>query len=185
MDEITLHEHALAESVRLVDEIQPDQEEHTTPCTEWDVRALVRHMTMANQQFARQAAGEATDFTATPAEFGTDLAGGFRRSAESLSAAWREPGRLTAELTIMGQPAPAGTILTWQLAEFLLHGWDLARATGQQPRYEPEAIAAVSAFVQANLPAERPPEFPFAPATQPPADASALDRLAALTGREV
>jgi uncharacterized protein (TIGR03086 family) len=66
----------------------------------------------------------------------------------------------------------------------LVHGWDLAAATGQP--YDPPAalVADVTAFAQGTLDGLRDGET-FGPATEPPADATPIERLAAYTGRTV
>ena len=69
-----------------------------------------------------------------------------------------------------------------RITEALVHGWDLARATGQVPRFDEDVVRQETAFSAAALdsPAAR---QRFAAPQPAPAGAGALDRLAALLGR--
>jgi uncharacterized protein (TIGR03086 family) len=68
-------------------------------------------------------------------------------------------------------------------AELVLHGWDLAVATGQQYTVDPAAAAAALAAVEANADLFRQYQG-FAEAVPVPADAAALDRALGLSGRD-
>ena len=80
---------------------------------------------------------------------------------------------------------PGSVALHLRMVELLVHGWDLARATGQPPRF-PDGLAeqelAFSRRALADIPAER---NPFGQPQPAPADAAAIDQLAALLGRTV
>ena len=85
--------------------------------------------------------------------------------------------------------APFGTVPGETFARFvvldgLVHGWDMATATGQA--YEPsdELVAAVQAFGEQALPPLAGSDA-FGHPTEAPADATPIERLAALTGRKV
>ncbi|HSV67451.1 MAG TPA: TIGR03086 family metal-binding protein [Mycobacteriales bacterium] len=184
LDEITLYDEALDETGRLVAAVTADQLSRPSPCTGWDLGRLLAHLTTSLRQFTRQLDGLPMDFQAEP-EVAADPVAAYHESAAALRAAWHQPGRLESEITMFGQPTPAATVLAWQLAEILLHGWDVARTIGQQPGYDDAAVAAAAGFVTRNMPTERPPGSGFQPPTEPPAGASALDQLAAFSGRVV
>jgi uncharacterized protein (TIGR03086 family) len=80
---------------------------------------------------------------------------------------------------------PAGIAALVALDEVVVHGWDLARATGQP--YEPDepAVLASLAFAEGfEAPAGAADGGPFGPPVPVPPDAPALDRLAGATGRD-
>jgi uncharacterized protein (TIGR03086 family) len=72
------------------------------------------------------------------------------------------------------------------LDELVVHGWDIARATGQPYDCDPASLEAVHGFVlqfsEPGLEAER--EGLFGPVVDVPADAPLLDRVIGLTGRD-
>jgi uncharacterized protein (TIGR03086 family) len=109
----------------------------------------------------------------------------YRDSAGALLAAFRQPGVLDRVHTVPIGPVPGIAALHLRITEVLVHGWDLARATGQHAEF-PEDLAeqelAFSRRKLGDIPAGR---TPFAPPQPVPDDAPAIDRLVALLGRNV
>jgi uncharacterized protein (TIGR03086 family) len=79
--------------------------------------------------------------------------------------------------------AMAGLILA---DELVVHGWDVARATGQPYACEPEVLGAAQEFLAQFASPDAPagPDVPFGPARVLPGDAPLLDRVVALAGRD-
>ncbi len=78
---------------------------------------------------------------------------------------------------------PGRAALILHVVETVTHGWDLAKATGQSPAFDPDVVRTALHFTQETLPPSRPPGSPFAEAV-PVADvAPEIDRLAAYLGR--
>lgn len=189
MDIVRLHDRALDETAQLVDGVRPDQMGLPTPCSEWDVRALLTHLVGGNGRWAGVARGE--PLRRGPAQgggpgadlLGGDPAGAYRRSAAELQAAWGDPALLDRPFALPIGDLPGRAALAQHLVETVVHGWDLARATGQQPAYDPEVVRTALDFAQAHTPADRPPGGPFAPPVPVADDLPEIDRLAALLGR--
>jgi uncharacterized protein (TIGR03086 family) len=87
---------------------------------------------------------------------------------------------------IAGSDAPADIVGLTAADELVVHGWDVARATGQRYDCEPELLAAALRFLQLFASPDAPagPDVPFGPARQLPGDAPLLDRVVALAGRD-
>lgn len=77
-------------------------------------------------------------------------------------------------------PADAAALVA--LNEVVVHGWDLARATGQEYEPDAEAVATCRAFV-ASFDAPADDGGLFGPPVDVPDDAPELDRLIGATGR--
>ena len=85
-----------------------------------------------------------------------------------------------------GVRMPAEQMGAVALDELVLHGWDLARATGQQFTCDPANTAAVLAFTSASAHPEQAAgrEGLFAPVVDVPADAPSFDRALGFAGRD-
>jgi uncharacterized protein (TIGR03086 family) len=71
-----------------------------------------------------------------------------------------------------------------RIAEALVHGWDLARATGRTVSFPDDVVEQEIAFSREFLPRVPPDRAPFGPSRPVPDDAAPLDRLVALLGRD-
>lgn len=189
MDIVGLHDRAVDETARLVDGVKPEQMNLPTPCAGWDVRALLAHLVGGNMRWAALPNGD--PLTRGPARgsgptadlLGDDPAAAYRRSAAALQAAWREPALLDRTFEIPIGVLPGRAAFHVRLVETVVHAWDLARATGQRPAFDPEVVETAARFSRSHLPADQPPGTPFAPPVPVADDLPAIDRLAAFLGR--
>ncbi len=173
---------ALEEFSRLASGVADDQWGRDTPCPGWDVSRLVAHVRDGNLRFVARFGGE--DPGPDPAI--TIPVSDFWPSAEALMAALSAPGAMERTVALPIGALPGAVAVQLRLTETLVHGWDLARATGQAPGFSAEACATALAFSRANLGrAARSPTPPFAPPRPAPEGASPLDQLAAQLGRDV
>ena len=101
----------------------------------------------------------------------------------ALVEAWRVPAAREGTTSVGGVSMPAAMVAVVALDELLLHGWDLARATGQTYDADPEAVAACRGFVAAMARPEGVPGL-FGPPVPVPDDASPMDQLLGLSGRD-
>jgi uncharacterized protein (TIGR03086 family) len=173
---------ALSNAEKLLAGVRADQWDTPTPCTEWNVRALVNHMTWVASVFiARTEGRELPGGSRDDDLLGDAPARSFNDAATRVLAAWEERGTGgTLELPI--GPMPAEAALGIQTLDTYVHGWDLARATGQEARFDGSLAEGLLAFMMQALP-EPPRDGRFGPAIEVPADAPALDRLLAHSGR--
>jgi uncharacterized protein (TIGR03086 family) len=183
---------------QLIATVREEQWAGPTPCTDWSVRDLVAHLVAGNNLFVSAlhvgqppaAPAAPTAPTAPTAPRGTvmpgaDLLTAYRDSAAELLGAFREPGALDRIVTVPFGTVPGIVALHLRITEFLVHGWDLARATGQ-PAIVPDGLAEQElAFSRSKLADIPPGRRPFAP-PQPTDDlAPAIDQLAACLGRDI
>jgi uncharacterized protein (TIGR03086 family) len=161
-----------------------------TVCDQLSVRDLVLHMVNGNYLFAAVLGGmplaEGRTGAAVPASAPAGLAERHRDAAARLTAAFAVPGVLERVVVIPAGTMPGIGALYIRVIEMLVHGWDLARATGQPTAPLPDELAAeMLPFSQRALDAIPVEARPFAPSQPVPDDAPGLDRLAALLGRPV
>jgi uncharacterized protein (TIGR03086 family) len=161
-----------------------------TPCPSYTVGDLIDHIGGMALAFTAAARKETSDYTGPPpAGDGSRLAAGWRdrtgRDLAALALAWQDPAAWAGMTRIGGGGAP-GEIAGLSLAdELVVHGWDLARATGQPYDADLAMIEAAQRFLMMFASPEAPagPDVPFGPARDLADGAPALDRLVALAGR--
>lgn len=148
----------------LIAEVRPEQWKAPTPCTEWNVRGVVRHLVGMDLVFtAMLEGGPMPERGADP--LGDDPVGAYRASSASLQAAFARPGVLERSYRGPLGSATGAERLQIRLYDLLAHGWDLAQATGI-PALLPEDLAEQSlAFVQINSPLS--PERDDSPSPNP------------------
>jgi len=167
--------------------VTDDRLDVSTPCERLSLRDLVAHvggLALAFTAAARKEFGELTD---TPPVEGVPLDDDWRaaypaRLAE-LAAAWRDPAAWEGMSRAGGVNFPGEVAGIVALTEVVIHGWDVARASGQDYDVDAATLDAVLPHVTA-IAAEGPVEGLFGPAVPVADDAPALDRVIALTGRD-
>lgn len=159
--------------------VADDQWSLPTPCAGWDVRTLVDHYRQGATWFIEALGAD------VPAADADDLA----TVHDALVAAFAAPGALERTVTVPIGEVPATIALHLRTVEALVHGWDVAVATGQ-PYAAPDALVEPAiAFSELALQMLPPDQVPFDPPvalptiTATPTPTLALDRLVALLGR--
>jgi uncharacterized protein (TIGR03086 family) len=172
-----------AQAIRLVEAVRPDQLPDPTPCPQWTVGDLVNHMVTGNLLIAAIVAGEPHPDRAAD-HLGDDYVSAFRDSVTRLSETFAKHDVLSGTYPSPYGEGPGSLLVHMRINEMVVHGWDLAKATGQSTALDPElADASLASFRAARLP--RGEGKPFGAERTVPPDAHPADRLAAYLGREV
>jgi uncharacterized protein (TIGR03086 family) len=177
---------AAAEAARVVSGVPEGTLNAPTPCGDWDLRTLLNHTILWTSYSAeRRAHGESVaedlmskDFTADPG-FRDDYA----RQIDRAVQAWSDPQAWAGERSVMGDATPAADVGAMLLMEMVLHGWDVARATGQEFSADDATAKALEDIVQAQAELFRKYQG-FADAIDPPQNATAFERALTLSGRD-
>jgi uncharacterized protein (TIGR03086 family) len=174
----------------LVAAVGPDQWFLPTPCDAWNVQQLVGHVVSGQRLFARVLVGEPIEAVTTEmrdrsiTDGGSDALSAFQASAEELLAAFGNPGALERIVTVPAGTVPGAVAVHLRTTEALVHGWDLARATGLRLDVPADLAESELAFSRPMLDRIPPERRPFGPSRPVGDDAPAIDRLAALLGRD-
>lgn len=177
---------AAAETARVVQNIPATTSlDAPTPCGDWDLRTLLNHTILWTSYSAeRRAHGESVaedlmnkDFTADPG-FREDYAQQISRAV----TAWSAPQAWEGTRSVMGDATPAADVGAMLLMETALHGWDVARATGQEYHATDSLAAVLEDTVTKQAELFRKYQG-FADAIETPGTATAFDRALALSGR--
>jgi uncharacterized protein (TIGR03086 family) len=183
-DDLTrLYVAAAADVDRLIAAVTPDQLDAPTPCDGWDVRTLLNHLVGGNSFFLARATG--TAWPSRDDDFvGDDPLSAYRASVARLTEVFTQDGFAAKPVSTPLGDGVGAVLVSMRINEYLLHGWDLAVATGQPREFDPEVVA----FAQRALRGRPIPrgEGGMFGAEQPvPEGASAVDALAGFMGRRV
>ncbi|MDB5056867.1 MAG: uncharacterized protein JWO59_339 [Chloroflexi bacterium] len=187
LDPVAQLARALDQAGAIISRIKPEQSTLPTPCRSWDVRSLVTHLLDAVQQFSVIATGGQWNAHAN-VEIGEDWSAAYLAAADTLLATWRRPGALDGTIQLPFGEFPVTWRLELQIAELAIHGWDIAKATGQSSELDPEVGQAALDWAKQNvLPQYRSADEgggqSFGLEVPVQADAPLYDRLAGFVGR--
>lgn len=180
-------EPAARQIASLLDGIDELQLDGPTPCPDYAVRELLAHLvglTTAFRDAARKDFGPTTD-TAPDASvpvLGDDWREALPPLLEELVTAWREPAARQGMTRAGSVDLPGEVALLVALDELVIHGWDLARSTGQKYEGDEASLRASLAMLTPSDDSPR-PESIFGPPVPVPADAPLVDRAIAMSGR--
>jgi uncharacterized protein (TIGR03086 family) len=168
----------------LVEAVPDDALGRPTPCERYTVGDLLDHIGGAALAFTAAAAKRPLEGgpSGDAANLGPDWRARISRDVVALGDAWRDPEAWTGMTAAGGVDLPGEVAGIVALDEMLIHGWDLAAATGQPAGYDGPELEAVHAMVQQFRAAGV--EGLFGPAV-PVADHAPLhDRVLGLAGRD-
>jgi uncharacterized protein (TIGR03086 family) len=176
-------ERGLAVTGRLVEGIGADHWTAPTPCDGWDVTTVVNHVVGGMRLYAAELTGTDAGGAHEDDWLGEDPIGAYRDAATQVLAAWRSPGaeqRMVA-LSFGTVPAPVAAVV--ELTEIVVHGLDVAVATGQEDGVDQvQAERLLTLMTAMGIEGFRAPGI-FGPEQPAPADAPAHRRLLAFLGR--
>ena len=171
----------------LITSVANDQLGLATPCPDLCLGALLDHVGVFAVRFAdvarKVSAGRPSP---PPPPDAANLEAGWReriaRDLAALAEAWRDPRAWEGSTTAGGLEMPAEVAGIVALDELVIHGWDIAVATGQP--YEPatQEIEAAIGFVS-SFEAPRDGRL-FGPIVPVPDGAAPLLQLLGVTGRD-
>lgn len=183
---LSCDDRAVRASMAVVDRITRPDLSLPTPCTEWDLGALLAHMTVQHRGFAAAAAGHGGDpglWVRGP--LGDDPVGAYAQAAEAAIDAFAafEFDFLLPE--IAPAPIPRRIAIGFHLVDYVVHGWDVATALGVGYEVPDDVLAAALPIAEAvpQGAGRLQPGAAFAPGLPDPGGSS-LDRILALLGRK-
>lgn len=185
MSHLSTAADAMAAIVRT---ISPDQLANPTPCAEFDVRALVNHLLFWGPSLEGAGRKESVPPPAAE-ESDVDLTAGDWRGAllaqlDRTVSAWAPATAWEGTTRIIGPAETPSTVIgDMVVGELVVHGWDLAQATGQRLDLPADMLTYLHDSVAAGAEQGRAMGV-YGPEVEVAADAPALHRILGLTGRD-
>ena len=178
---------AAVEVARIAGGVRDDQLTDPTPCPDMTVAGMLDHLVGLTLAF--RMAAEKTPLPGAPTPDAAKLPADWRerlpKQLDELVTAWEQPSASEGMAEAGGVQMPAPVMALVALNEVLVHGWDLAVATGQPYRPDPGAAGRCLAFAlefASSAPEAR--DGIYGPVVPVPDDAPVFDRLLGQTGRD-
>jgi uncharacterized protein (TIGR03086 family) len=171
----------------VVMQVRPEHLWFPTPCPDWTVRGLLRHIVSANEGFAQAAInGSAPSRAWTGSPLGDNPSGAYRRSNARVAEAFADGGALDRLMEVREFGSfPRRVALTFHQLFCVVHAWDVARAI-DVPYDPPRDMVELALAVARRVPdtdTNRGPGFAFDRSVKIPGGASDFDQLLGLLGR--
>jgi uncharacterized protein (TIGR03086 family) len=188
MDEVATMHRVLEMTGQVVDQIEPEQLDNPTPCTEWTVRDVLNHVTGGATMFGLcvrdgEVPDEKLGALLTGDNLGADFKASYHRASEDAEEAFAIPGAMDRIVKLPFGEMPAGVALNIAIFDVATHAWDLAKATGQGTDLDPE-ISTVAYQVAKNMLSDDLRNAGlFGPEVAVAESAPVADRLAGFAGR--
>jgi len=180
-----VHAAALDGTRRFVAAVADDQWSAPSPCDAWTVRVLVNHIVAGNFWVAPLVEGQTIDQVGDRLDgdvLGDHPIDAYDRSSAEAAAAFRTPGAMSAPVAVSYGPVPGSVYAGHRFLDVLIHGWDVARATGQDTTLDPELLRACWEVLEPQLDLLSGSGM-FGRPHDVPADATDEQRILALLGR--
>jgi uncharacterized protein (TIGR03086 family) len=183
MSQVDALEQAWKYGAELMTGIHDDEQTLATPCTEWNVRAVVSHALGEARMMTDVNRGLPSLKTHSDLIGHAGLGAAWTNISKDNVASWRETG-VTGDRTYFYGTFPAAAGLAINIGEVIVHSWDIATALGRPVTTDPDhaaiAYALWSSFPLDGLRSagQLGPEIPVPP------DAPMMDRLLGLLGRQ-
>jgi uncharacterized protein (TIGR03086 family) len=171
----------------LIREVPDAMLESPTPCPGYRLGDLIEHVGGLAIAFAAAAAKDAVGGSAAASgdlsRLGEDWRRRIPRDLAALAVAWRDPAAWTGMTRVGGIDLPGQVCGLVAADELVVHGWDVARASGLRFDCDREVLDAAREFL-ARSAAERPAGGPFGPVVPVADGAGLLDQVIGLSGRD-
>jgi uncharacterized protein (TIGR03086 family) len=180
------HDRALRATAALVAGTTADQMHLATPCDDWDVRRLLTHVVAGNLWVGELVDGKTIDEVGDRFDgdvLGDDPHGAYDRSAAAAGAAFKAEGAMDRPVAVSYGPVPGSIYCGHRFLDVLVHGWDLAKATGQSTALDDELARACLEVVEPQADLLKGSGM-FHSDVVAPDGADAQTRLLALLGRQ-
>jgi uncharacterized protein (TIGR03086 family) len=181
---------ACASTEHFVEAVGPEQYDLPTPCSEWNVRQLLNHVVGTLSLGTALLSDRAPTVRMVPGEvpsedlIGDDPIGAYRSGSAALLAVTTADAIGRTHATPLGD-MPGVALAGFTALDVFVHGWDLARATGQKAHLDPIIAEQVLAIARQSIADEMGTRAPrIGPAVEVAANADATAQLVAFLGRQ-
>ena len=185
---VALDAQAVRASIDLTEQASARDMARPTPCADWTLHGLLRHMAAQHYGFAAASRGDGDLARWRMPPMGEDPVAAYRAAAEHVLSAFAANGVLDRDFPLPeiapGLLFPARQAISFHFVDYVVHSWDVARTLGLPARLDPALLDAALAVAQAVPTGEArlAPGAAFAPEVAWPGEPG-LDQVVAILGR--
>jgi uncharacterized protein (TIGR03086 family) len=189
MDTYAALDAAVATAAPVIKGIGADQLDNDTPCAQWSVRDVVNHLLGTCWLGEGMFGDETPRHAVVPGGLpdgdlaGADPAAAYAEASAALLASASQGDTLARMHTTPLGEMPGAVLAGFTTLDLVMHGWDLAKATGQSFTVDDDLVAHLDGFARQAVGPEVRGGGLIGPEVDAPAKASTVDRLAAFLGR--
>lgn len=183
---VELYRRAVDQFGGLVGQIRDDQWSSSTPCTDWDVRALVNHIVNENLWMPPLLEGKTIEEVGDRFDgdvLGDDPHKAWTKASTEAVAAASKSGVLERTTHLSFGDVPGREYISQVLTDHVIHAWDLARGIGAKERLEAELVDFAYSYLEPQAEAWR-AGGAFGEPVKVPSHADRQTKLLAMTGRK-
>jgi uncharacterized protein (TIGR03086 family) len=188
VDRLRTLEYGLEELRQTVATLDDSHMDAPTNCDPWTVRQLASHAMNNQLLWAGLVTGQeivSSEDTMSAVPIEGDLAPVAEDVAARAAAMWSTEGVLEAVHPTPFGELPGSVVIDFAIIDAVAHAWDLSATVGRPIEFAPQAIASISAVVEATCTDAVRAIGLIKAATEPPADATDTERLMAAAGRTI
>ncbi len=157
-DPVDLYQLSIDRAKEVVAHIKQEQIDAPTPCTEWNVHAVINHLIGGAELTTAGLLGNAFEFapgtteSSYIAEIDADkLSKAYQTESDAVLAAAGRPGALERVVPTRFGDMPMAQFLMAIATDQFIHTWDLAKATGQDSTLDPGLVAVVYPMLRSGF----------------------------------
>jgi len=146
-----VHAQALEHTRRYVAGVGDDQWALDSTCDGWDIHTLVNHIVSGNLWVPELVGGKTIEEVGDALDgdlLGSDPAAVYDASAEGAAAAFRAPDAMDVAVAVSYGPVPGSVYCGHRFIDVLIHGFDIAKPTGQDTNLPEELVEAAFEVIE-------------------------------------
>jgi uncharacterized protein (TIGR03086 family) len=146
-----LYARAMASTLRIIEQVPRDRWHAPTPCAEWDASQVANHIIGENLWAGELFQGKTVAQVGTALDgdlTGDDPVAAYRRSVDVARQAVEAPGAMESTCHLSFGECSGAEYAGQLFMDTLIHGWDIARGTGQEIRIDAELVAPCLAIAE-------------------------------------
>src|SRR5579884_74488 len=154
LDMVKLHKKAGEQTGKFIAGVKDDQWGKQSDCTDWSVRDLVNHIVSENLWVPDLIDGKTVEEVGDKYEgdvLGDDPVESYQKSIEGANEAISAPNALQKTVHLSYGDFPAEVFIGHRLIDLVVHGWDVAKSTGQNDQLDQEVVEAAWDVLQPQL----------------------------------